>query len=234
MNFLKAEWRKLAIINYEIDPEVLVKYLPQGTELDFYRGKCYVSLVGFMFLNTKLLGLAIPFHRNFEEVNLRFYVKRKENGLWKRGVVFIKEIVPKPALSFVANTIYKENYHAMPMKNLIHERDGELLITYSWKEKSWHSVQITAENRKQPMETDSEFEFITEHYFGFTGKDNKTSEYEVCHPKWDCYRVKDYQLKIDFNRIYGQDFKGLNTRDPISVMLAEGSEIIVKAKKYLV
>ncbi|WP_294286462.1 DUF2071 domain-containing protein [uncultured Chryseobacterium sp.] len=95
MNFLKAEWRKLAIINYEINPGILLSYLPAGTELDFYQGKCYISLVGFMFLNTRFLGIPIPFHRNFEEVNLRFYVKKKEGNQWKRGVVFVKEIVPK-------------------------------------------------------------------------------------------------------------------------------------------
>lgn len=234
MNFLKAEWRKLAIINYEINPDILHEYLPEGTELDFYKGKCYVSLVGFMFLNTKLLGLPIPFHRNFEEVNLRFYVKKNENGIWKRGVVFIKEIVPKPALSFVANSIYKENYHTMPMKNIIREKDDELLIKYSWKDKSWHSIEIKAETNAQPMKENSEFEFITEHYWGFTKKEDKTSEYEVCHPKWDCYQVKQYQLDIDFHKIYGEEFECLNHQIPISVMLAEGSEIEVKTKKYTI
>lgn len=234
MNFLKAEWRKLAIINYEINPDILQEYLPEGTELDFYKGKCYVSLVGFMFLNTKLLGLPIPFHRNFEEVNLRFYVKKNENGIWKRGVVFIKEIVPKPALSFVANSIYKENYHTMPMKNIIREKDDELLIKYSWKDKSWHSIEIKAETNAQPMKENSEFEFITEHYWGFTKKEDKTSEYEVCHPKWDCYQVKQYQLDIDFHKIYGEEFECLNHQIPISVMLAEGSEIEVKTKKYTI
>ncbi|WP_223599517.1 YqjF family protein [Chryseobacterium sp. GVT01B] len=233
MNFLKAEWRKLAIINYEIDPEILLPYLPKGTELDFYKGRCYVSLVGFMFLNTKLLGFPIPFHRNFEEVNLRFYVKKKEKGAWKRGVVFIKEIVPKPALSFVANSIYKENYHTMPMKNQIHEKEGELLIRYSWKDKSWHSIQIIADSTPKPIKENSEFEFITEHYFGFTKKENITSEYEVCHPKWEYYTIKDHQLDIDFQNIYGNDFECLNHQEPVSVMLAEGSEIEVRTKKYI-
>lgn len=234
MNFLKAEWRKLAIINYEIDPEILMKYLPEGTELDFYKGKCYVSVVGFMFLNTKLLGVSVPFHRNFEEVNLRFYVKKKDGEIWKRGVVFIKEIVPKPALSFIANSIYKENYRTMPMKNAIVEKGSELLITYSWKDKSWHSIQIKAEHKALPMQENSEFEFITEHYFGFTKKENKTSEYEVCHPRWQYYEIKDYHLQIDFGTVYGKDFDSLNQQQPISVMLAEGSEIQVKTKKYIV
>ncbi len=136
MNFLTAEWRKLAIINYEINPELLLPYLPAGTELDFYYGKCYISLVGFMFLNTKLLGFPIPFHRNFEEVNLRFYVKKKEGDQCKRGVVFVKEIVPKPALSLVANSVYQEHYETMPMQNTIHHTDNEVLIRYSWKDRT--------------------------------------------------------------------------------------------------
>ncbi|MCT2406178.1 DUF2071 domain-containing protein [Chryseobacterium antibioticum] len=233
MNFLKAEWRKLAIINYETDPQVLEKYLPEGTELDFYHGKCYVSLVGFMFLNTRLLGVSIPFYRNFEEVNLRFYVKKKEKNVWKRGVVFIKEIVPKYALSFVANSFYKENYKTMPMNNQIDVNGDELTVKYSWKDKSWHSILITADNNPMPMETDSEFEFITEHYYGFTKRETKTSEYEVCHPKWDYYLVKDYQLDIEFSALYGKEFEFLNEKKPISVMLAEGSEIEVKTKKYV-
>lgn len=233
MNFLKAEWRKLAIINYEVNPDILLKYLPEGTELDFYEGKCYVSLVGFMFLNTKLLGFPIPFHRDFEEVNLRFYVKKKENGSWKRGVVFIKEIVPKPALSFVANTFYNEKYKTLTMRNSIVEQEGNFLIKYSWKDKNWHCIHIKADNKPLPMDGNSEFEFITEHYYGFTKNDNKTSEYEVCHPKWNYYEIKDHHIRVDFNRIYGNDFECLNNQKPISVMLAEGSEIEVKAKKYL-
>lgn len=234
MKFLKAEWRKLAIINYEINPEILLKYLPKGTELDFYKGKCYVSLVGFMFLNTKLFGLPIPFHRNFEEVNLRFYVKKKEGNQWKRGVVFIKEIVPKYALSMVANSVYKENYKTLKMKNKMEYTDNDLIVTYSWKDKDWYSIQITAESKSQTMEDDSEFEFITEHYWGFTKKEDKTSEYEVCHPKWEWYMVKNHQLEIDFIQVYGKDFECLNHQKPISVMLAEGSEIEVRTKKYLV
>ena len=135
MSFLKAEWRKLIMINYEVSPEILQKYVPKGTELDFFEGKCYVSVVGFMFLNTKLLGMKIPFHSNFEEVNLRFYVKREVDGEIKRGVVFVKEIVPKPALTFVANTVYKENYETLPMKHSWNILEDSLTVDYQWKMK---------------------------------------------------------------------------------------------------
>lgn len=184
-----------------------------------------------MFLNTKLLGFSVPFHRNFEEVNLRFYVKKKEGDLWKRGVVFIKEIVPKPALSLIANSVYKENYTTRPMKNRIDRKEEGLLIKYSWKDKTWHSISITAENIPLPMKPDTEFEFITEHYFGFTKREDKTSEYEVCHPKWEYYEVKSHDLRVDFETLYGKDFECLNHQQPVSVMLAEGSEIQVKTKR---
>jgi len=98
MSFLNAEWRKLILANYEFDEDILKKHLPYKTEIDKWNSTSYVSLVGFMFKNTKLLGIPIPFHRNFEEVNLRFYVRYKQNNEWKRGVVFIKELVPKIAI----------------------------------------------------------------------------------------------------------------------------------------
>ena len=75
--FLTAEWRYLAMLNYEIEPAVLAPFVPQGTELDSFDGKTFVSIVAFLFLDTRIGGIPIPFHRNFEEVNLRFYVRRK-------------------------------------------------------------------------------------------------------------------------------------------------------------
>jgi len=233
MKFLTAEWRKLAIINYEINPEILKPYLPKGTKLDFYKGKCLVSLVGFMFLNTKLLGISVPFHRNFEEVNLRFYVKKLENGILKRGVVFIKEIVPKKALSLVANTFYNENYCTLPMAHSIIESNNELSISYSWQTSKLNTMTLKAENIQGEMIEGSDFEFITEHYFGFTKNNNQTSEYEVKHPKWNFYNLKNYEIKVDFKENYGADFNFLNDAKPISVMLAEGSGIEVHTKKNL-
>jgi len=232
MSFLKAEWRKLAIANFIIEPEVLLKYIPSGTELDLYNGKCYVSLVGFMFLNTKLLGVKVPFHVDFEEVNLRFYVKRIENDTTKRGVVFIKEIVPKPALTLVANTVYNENYETLPMKHFWKEDAHNLTVSYQWKKNGkWNRFLIKADNRSSEIKTGSETEFITEHYWGYAKVDQeKTNEYEVRHPRWEKYNVSDYELEVDFGSVYGKEFEFLGNRKPDSVMLAEGSEITVENK----
>jgi len=235
MSFLNAEWRKLAIANYAIDPKVLTKYIPPKTELDLWNGTCYVSLVGFMFLNTKLLGLPIPFHRNFEEVNLRFYVKYNDNGKWKRGVVFIKEIVPRAALTFVANTIYKEHYQTMKMSHVWEEQESNRIVKYSWSLYGVeHSFLVKAALAPTTIEKGSEAEFITEHYWGYTKSGNNSSfEYEVTHPRWDCYDVSEYKINVDFKSVYGDDFSELRNLEPTSVMLAEGSEITVENKRNI-
>ncbi len=235
MSFLNAEWRKLAIANYQIQPEVLKDLVPVGTELDLFEGHCYASLVGFMFLNTKLLGFKIPFHINFEEVNLRFYVKRLENGKWKRGVVFVKEIVPKPALTFVANTIYKEHYETLPMKHSWTTENDQLRISYEWRKKGeWQKFEVISDKEERIIEPNSKTEFITEHYWGYAKINaQKTNEYEVTHPKWVHYPVKNYTINVDFKSVYGESFGFLNGIEPSSVMLAEGSEITVESKRTI-
>ena len=227
--FLKAEWRKLAMVNYSVDINTLQRYLPYKTEIDIWNNTCYVSLVGFLFKNTKLKGLKIPFHTNFEEVNLRFYVRYNDNGDWKRGVVFIKEIVPKSALTFVANTVYKEKYETMSMGHSWKTSTDTLTAEYKWKKKRWHSLMVNADKNPGPIVTGSEEEFITEHYWGYTKiTDLKTSEYRVEHPRWEVYPTKEYLVDVDFGDIYGQDFSFLKDEIPKSVFLAEGSEIEVK------
>ncbi len=232
--FLTAEWRKLALAQYTVDPQILLKYLPPHTELDTWQGKCYVSLVGFMFMNVKLLGVNIPFHTNFEEVNLRFYVRYKDRKEWKRGVVFVKEIVPLPAITFVANTIYKEKYQTLPMKHVWIAQENQLEVDYLWKNKIWNNFQVVANPHSVEIASGSEEEFITEHYWGYTNiGNNKTSEYGVEHPRWQVYPVKSYKINADFGVNYGNDFAFLNHAQPDSVFLAEGSEIkVLKGKQF--
>lgn len=235
MSFLSAEWRKLALVNYEIDKNLLKDYLPYKTELDLWNNTCYVSLVGFMFLNTRILSIKIPFHINFEEVNLRFYVKFKDGNVWKRGVVFIKEIVPKPAISFVANVLYKEHYQSLPMNHQWTENELERTVIYQWKSKNiWQKFEVIAQVEPSEIKVGSEAEFITEHYWGYSKiNKNKTYEYEVTHPRWQQYDVLKHHINVDFEMVYGSDFKVLNSMDPKSVMLAEGSKITVEKRKQI-
>lgn len=235
MSFLTAEWNDLAIVNYEIDPKIVENYIPIGTELDLWNNKCYISLIGFMFEEVKIVGLKIPFHTNFEEVNLRFYVKRLENGIWKRGVVFIKEIVPKHAISIVANTLYKEHYQTLKMRNSIIENENSKIFKYEWrKNKKWNSIEMITSKNAIPIDLDSEAEFITEHYFGYTKYNStKTIEYNVTHPRWEQLEVLDYNIEVNFENIYGLEFSFLQNLKPTSAMLAIGSKITIENKKIL-
>ncbi|WP_310554869.1 DUF2071 domain-containing protein [Flavobacterium sp.] len=235
MSFLTAEWNDLVLINYEINPQILEKHIPKGTELDLWNGKCYISLIGFMFENVKILGLKIPFHINFEEVNLRFYVKRFEDGQWKRGVVFIKEIVPKNAITIVANTLYKEQYQTLKMRHSRTENETSKSFQYEWKKDgNWNSITMTTTKNAIPIEENSEAEFITEHYFGYTKYNESTTiEYEVTHPRWQQLQVLDYKIDVDFESIYGKDFTFLQDLKPTSTFLALGSKITIEGKKMI-
>jgi uncharacterized protein YqjF (DUF2071 family) len=237
MPFLKAEWRKLAFINYQVDPKKLEPYVPEGTSLDFWNGNCYISLIGFLFQHTKLLGkFKVPFHVNFEEVNLRFYVKREVNDQKRRGVVFIKEIVPKPAITVVANSLYNEHYQALPMRHRWLLDQDPFEVAYSWKAgNQWHHFSVAAEPEAQPIPEGSETEFITEHYWGYNRVSEKeTVEYRVSHPRWLYYPAKDYNLDVDFEQTYGSAFAFLNNAKPTSIMVAEGSPITVESRQKLV
>lgn len=219
--------------NFSIDRKVLTPFLPYNTEIDLWNNTCYVSLVGFMFINTKIKGIKIPFHTNFEEVNLRFYVRYKENGIWKRGVVFIKEIVPRHALTFVANTIYKENYETMPMSHSWKTENDLIKVEYKWKKRNWNSFAIVTDNKLNNITEGSEEEFITEHYWGYTKiNERKTSEYGVEHPRWEVFNTLSFSIDVDFGYIYGKEFEFLKYQKPASVFLAEGSEIkVLNGKK---
>lgn len=234
MSFLNAEWRKLAMANYAVEPKFLEKYVPNHTELDLWNGTCYVSLVAFMFLNTKVMGVKVPMHVNFEEANLRFYVKYNDNGNWKRGVVFVKEIVPKAAITFIANTVYKEHYQTLKMKHEWSETENERSVEYFWEVKDeWQGIKLIAEKESQEIAVGSEAEFITEHYWGYSKNEEKTVEYEVTHPRWQHYPVLKHEIEIDFGKTYGEEFAFMNKLEPKSIFLAEGSEITVESKHYL-
>jgi uncharacterized protein len=183
-----------------------------------------------------LLGLKIPFHTNFEEVNLRFYVRRKVGDKWHRGVVFIKEMVPKAAITFVANTLYNEKYETLPMQHHWEELNGVRKVAYSWRKKSIPQyLQVTAEKSTIEIAPGSEAEFITEHYYGYARLNaRKTNEYEVTHPRWLQYPVLSHKVEVNFALNYGPDFAHLNNLSPQSVMLAEGSAITIENKKVLV
>jgi len=225
--FLTAEWRNLLMFNYAVDPGVLQRFVPRGTELDAFEGQTYVSLVGFEFNRTRVAGIAIPFHRFFEEVNLRFYVRRSE----KRGVVFIRELVPKLAVAAIARIAFGENYSRVPMSHSTHvlPDTGVVATEYNWGSGAQQcSMKTEAEKASFLPLHDSLGEFITEHYWGYAAQhDGGCLEYEVQHPRWLVREAKTARFQGDAAHFYGAEFGELLTLPPNSAFLAEGSPVRV-------
>jgi hypothetical protein len=228
--FLTAEWKHLAMMNYAIEPSILSPLVPAGTELDTWNGTHYISIVGFLFADTRVSGHAIPFHRNFEEVNLRFYVRRKTGDSWKRGVVFIKEIVPRSMIALVAQYVYNEPYIGLPMSHQIETQGGVLhSVRYNWRfDGKQNSLSVVVRGGLQPLMAGSEAEYITEHYWGYNRQqDGGTLEYQVEHPRWRYYDVSEANLQCEVGGLYGAQYQASMSRTPVSVFLAEGSAICV-------
>lgn len=231
--FLSARWEDLIMANYQVDESLLQPYLPKGVELDTYAGKTYVSLVGFLFNKTRLFNVPIPFLGRFEEINLRFYVKRIEDDIIKRGVVFINETVPYKPVAWLANKLYKEHYIAVPTDSKIVHGPELKNVQYRWKvNNSWNHIAVNTANKDLDMEPGSVEEFIFEHYYGYTRvNENITQEYKVDHPRWKINQVRDHSIDCDFGSMYGKDFGFLSGQEPDSVIMASGSPVTVKWKR---
>jgi uncharacterized protein YqjF (DUF2071 family) len=230
--FLTATWRALAMLNYEVDPAALAGHVPAGTELDAWNGRTFVSLVGFRFCDTRLRGVPIPFHVNFEEVNLRLYVRRRGPEGWRRGVVFVKEIVPRRAIAWVARMAYAENYVALPMR---HDVDlpvgaGAGRAAYAWRWRgTWQRLAVAVTGAPVEPAPGSEEEFITEHYWGYSRQPNgSTVEYRVEHPRWRVWVASSVEVLCDVATLYGREFASALTAPPSSSFLADGSAVVVR------
>jgi uncharacterized protein YqjF (DUF2071 family) len=225
-SFLTAQWRSLVMLNYVVDPAILAPHVPRGVELDLWQGEAIVSMVGFLFLETRLLGVPLPFHCDFEEVNLRFYVRRRVGGEWRRGVTFIRELVPRRAIAWTARLVYNEPYLALPMRHRIDHGEFE----FGWKyAHAWHRLGATVRGEAQPIATGSEQEFIFEHYWGYTRqRDGGTVEYEVEHPRWRAWTAERSWFECDVGALYGEIFASPLAHPPRSAFVAEGSEVCVR------
>ena len=214
------------VLNYVVDPAILAPHVPRGTELDLWEGEAVISMVGFLFLQTRLLGVPVPFHCDFEEVNLRFYVRRRVGEEWRRGVTFIREFVPRRAVAWTARAIYNEPYMTLPMRHRI--AAGEL--EYSWKfAGSWHRLGAAVNGEPRGIAPGSEHEFIFENYWGYTRqRDGGTIEYEVEHPPWPVWTAERAWFESDMCALYGATFAGPLSAAPRSAFVAEGSPITVR------
>ncbi len=222
------------MINYAVDPSLLLDLVPRGTRLDSWQGVTYVSMVGFRFLGTRVLGVPIPFHRDFDEVNLRFYVRRETSEGPRRGVVFVKEIVPRAAIAWVARVVYNERYVALPMRHSTKLADPAAEVggsaCYEWRTGSrWNHLSVEVKGPAALRPEDSEESFITEHYWGYAAqRDGGTMEYQVEHPRWRVWTGIDCRFECDVEGLYGQRFHKALSGKPTSSFIADGSSVTVR------
>jgi len=227
------------MLNYVAPEELLAPLVPAGVDLDRWRGTLYVSAVGFLFRDTRVLGVPVPLHRDFEEVNLRFYVCREVGGETRRGVTFIREIVPRRAIATVARLAYNEPYVALPMGHAIARQASAdaapSAVRYEWRQRAgWCALTVEANGTAAPLAPGSEAEFITEHYWGYTRqRDGGTVEYHVTHPRWRTWPVTSAAVQGDLSELYGAALGDVLRRPPDSAFLADGSSIAVHMPERL-
>jgi hypothetical protein len=238
--FLTASWRYLAMLNYEVPPALLRPLVPRGTELDTWQGAALASMVGFRFLDTRVAGIAVPGHRDFDEVNLRFYVRRRgEENEWRRAVVFVRELVPRRAIAWVARRFYNEPYTAVPMRHEVEmagAADGQPgRAAYAWRLAGrWHRLEVTTSGSPVVPDPSSEAAFVTEHYWGYTvQRDGGSKEYRVEHPPWRVWQAGGAQFDCDVAAVYGAGFAECLAVRPRSAFLAEGSDVVVHRGRRL-
>jgi uncharacterized protein len=230
--FLTANWRYLAMLNFAIDPKILQPLVPPETELDFHEGQTFVSVVGFLFLDTRVIGLPIPLHRDFEEVNLRFYVRRKSASEWRRGVVFVRELVPRRAIALVARLFYGEPYLALPMRHVLEHKEDRVFAEYPWRRgRRWETLAMSATGEPQSAGQGSHEEFITEHYWGYAARRDGCSEYRVEHRRWRLWNAATTKFDADIATLYGPQFVATLKAPPVSAFIADGSAIEVQRRE---
>jgi uncharacterized protein len=228
--FLTARWVDLLMLNYEVAPELLVPYVPRGTQLDSFEGKTYMSLVGFWFRKTKLFGkISAPFHREFPQINLRFYVRRITDSDDKRGVVFIAEIVQERMIALVAHAVYGEHYFCRSVKTRDVLESGKRPLEYGWQSKnSWCNLAAERISGACTPSPGTLEHFIVERYWGYTAQPNGGCiEFNVVHPAWKVSLCSDAAFAGDPTSEYGPQIAGVLRGKPSSAFVVDGSAVTV-------
>jgi len=223
--FITAAWRDLLLLNWRVDRSLLQPHVPEGTELDPWEGDCYVSLVGFRFLDLAVKGLPAVGHRDFPEINLRFYVRREVGGEVRRGVVFICELTPRRIVEWVARAVYNEPYKTLPMRGEVSEEKTQYELQQAGQ---WQGMAARpAGDWREPAEEARET-FLIEHYWGYNRQSGgHTMEYEVTHPTWRTRAAQLARFDLDVELLYGAQWAEALADEPDAVVLAEGSEVTV-------
>jgi len=223
--FLTAAWRDLLLLNWRVDRSLLQPHVPEGTELDSWEGDYYVSLVGFRFLDLAVKGLPAVGHRDFPEINLRFYVRREVEGEIRRGVVFICELTPHRIVEWVARAVYNEPYKTLPMRGEVSEEQTRYLLQQAGQ---WQGMGARPKGGWHEPAKKARDAFLIEHYWGYNRQSNgDTMEYEVTHPPWRTRPAQLARFDLDVESLYGPQWADVLTSEPDAVVLAEGSEVTV-------
>jgi len=228
--FLTAAWQNLVMLSWAIDPGVLAPRVPAGTTLDLCDGRALVSVVGFRFVGTRVLGVRVPGHADFDEVNLRFYVRRPTPaGEVRRGVVFVRELVPRAAITWLARWAYGEPYRTLPMRSAVSGGPGRRRLTYEWRrDGDWEGLTATAAGEPRVPPPGSPEAFITQHHWGYgRRRDGATLEYEVEHVPWRVWVTEAAGLRADVAALYGAEFAPALCAPPVSTLVADGSPVTV-------
>lgn len=230
--FLTARWSNLFLATYVVPEELLTPRLPPGLELDRRDGHAFASLVAFDFLDTRVLGVPWPGYRDFPELNLRFYVRAGD----RRGVVFVREFVPPRLVAFLARLLYNEPYRSAPISSRMVEAGDMLTAVYAltWQGKR-HTLRATGAKPPARIDASGVEHFFKEHVWGF-GRTRRgwTLCYEVSHPEWEVYPVREYAIDLDWAAVYGPEWGVMQGAEPYSTVLAVGSAVAVYPKGRLV
>ncbi len=231
MKVMTGEWRYLAMFNYRIDPQVLAPYVPAGAALDTWHGECLISVVGLRFLSLAALGVPVPLHRNFPQVNLRFYVRTERDGEVRHGARFLQEFVPLPTMAYTAKLVMNEPLTALPMQSTAPTEGGAVpgRVAYAWQSGTrWNHIAVRPTGSLLPVADDSLEQFVIERFWGYTPqRDGGTLEYGVRHPRWRVWRVAEPEFEVDVAHLYGPEFVEALSAPPRSVFLAEGSPVAI-------
>lgn len=221
--FLTARWEHLVVASFAVPEPLLRPHLPPGTEFDRRAGECVASLVGFLFLRTRVFGVGWPWHRDFAEWNLRFYVRRGDT----RGVCFVREFVPKPIVSTIARVIYNEPYRVAKVRGEI--APDPVTATYTVPRGGrTHTLTVTAGGPAAAIVPGSDDDFFLNQAWGYgTGHRGALLRYEVTHPAWDVFPVREFKVDVDWGKLYGPEWAGMTGAPPVSVAFARGSEVSV-------
>lgn len=216
------------MISFEIDPGLLAPLVPAGTTLDSYHGRTLVTLVGLRFLNLRVAGIPVPGFQDFDQVNFRFYVRRQAGAEIRRGVVFIKEIVPSLSMAFAARLLMNERYVAAPMRHEITGGEQDHVV-FEWQlADRWNRLRACRGGPAAVPSPDSLESFVAGRAWGYSRQpDGSTFELSVEHPAWAIARAADASVDCDIAAVFGPQFAAPLTQPPVSAFIAVGSETVI-------